>query len=191
MFFFPPSGTSACYRNITQQVSIVVRLSDKSKVYVMTALHCWIPSCRTTWDQMKAMQTPPGLIIIMCLFVRFVQARMTVFMASRGHTLFMGREYVQYKPQDASRCSARVNPQQRSTHLSAAGFPYWPQPSRECQMERRREGGGCFVWKLSAWDTMLSRPLLICWAKELVVISRSKQGQRIESAKWNGVFLQV
>lgn len=90
MFFFPPSGTSACYRNITQQVSIVVRLSDKSKVYVMTALHCWIPSCRTTWDQMKAMQTPPGLIIIMCLFVRFVQARMTVFMASRGHTLFMG-----------------------------------------------------------------------------------------------------
>lgn len=57
---FSPSGTSACYRNITQQVSIVVRLSDKSKVYVMTAPRCWISSCSTPWDQMKAMQTLLG-----------------------------------------------------------------------------------------------------------------------------------
>lgn len=92
--FSPLSGTSACYENITQQVSIVVRLSDKSKAYVMTALHRWISSCNTPWDQMKAMQTPPGLIISVCLCVQlcswFVQMRMTVFMASRGHTIVHG-----------------------------------------------------------------------------------------------------
>lgn len=89
----PTSGTSACARKITQRVSIVVRLSDKSTVCVMTALQRWISSCSTPWDQTKAMQTPPGLIIIACARVRscswFVQARMTVFMASRGHTLFI------------------------------------------------------------------------------------------------------
>lgn len=161
----------------------------------MTALHCWTSSCSAPWDQMKAMQTPPGLIIIVCMCVHlcssFAQARTTVFTASRGHMLFMECVYVWYKPQDASRCLARVNPQQRSEHLPAAGFSYWPQPSRECQIEGRREGGGCFVWNLSAWDTMLPCNLLICRAKELVVISRSKQGQRIESAKWNGAFVQV
>lgn len=89
----PTSGTSARPRKITQRVSIVVRLSDKSTVCVMTALQCWISSCSTPWDQRKAMQTPPGLIIIAWACVRsrswFVQARMTVFMASRGHTVFI------------------------------------------------------------------------------------------------------
>lgn len=66
---FPLSGTSACYENITQQVSIVARLSDKSQACVMTAPHRWISSCNTPWDQMEAMQTPPGLIISVCVCV--------------------------------------------------------------------------------------------------------------------------
>lgn len=41
----PTSGTSARTRKITQRVSIVVRLSDKSNVCVMTVLQCWISSC--------------------------------------------------------------------------------------------------------------------------------------------------
>lgn len=43
--------------------------------------------------------------------------------------------------------------------------------------------GGYFVWKLSAWDTMLPRPQLLHTAKELVIITGSKQGQRVERAK--------
>lgn len=161
----------------------------------MTALHCWMSSCSAPWDQMKAMQTSSRFNyyrVFLCAFV---------FMICTGENgsvygfawpyIVHGACVCTYKPQDASRCSAPVNPQQRSEHLPAAGFSYWPQPSRECQMERRREGGGCFVWKPSAWDTMLPHPLFIRRAKELVVISRSKQGQRRERAKWNGVFLQA
>lgn len=161
---FPPlSGTSACYENITQQVSIVARLSDKSEACVMTAPHRWISSCNTPWDQMKAMQTPPGLIISVCVCVcicvhDLYKWEWQCLWLHAAIRLFMERVCIRDKPQDASRCSACVNPQRRSEHLPTAGFSYWPQPSRECQMERRGEGGGCFVWKLSAWDTMPPRP---------------------------------
>lgn len=150
----PPSGTSACYQTITQRVTIVARLSDKSKAYVMTALHSLDSIPQYSMRSNKSYADHSWVDYCAVVFMMCTSKNDSAYGFAWPYVVHRARTYGMNRRTPADARPTLIHSRGANICLQLDSLN-WPQPSRECQMERRGEGAGCFVWKLSAWDTML------------------------------------